>query len=110
MRLTPRLRLGAAAPRNDDERHPRNARRRTMDKSVMMDLMNRLRAQERWARHELEAYRTRELRSLREHAYAHSPFYREFHRGLFDAPLHELPVLTKAVLMDRFDDVVTDRD
>ena len=39
-----------------------------------------------------------------------SPFYREFHRGLERRPLEELPILTKAQMMERFDDLVTDRD
>ncbi len=39
---------------------------------------------------------------------AGSPFYRAFHRGLEDAPLASLPVLTKAELMAEFDRVVTD--
>jgi len=38
-----------------------------------------------------------------------SPFYAEFHRGLAEAPLAELPILTKATMMERFDDLVTDR-
>jgi phenylacetate-CoA ligase len=38
-----------------------------------------------------------------------SPFYSEFHKGLEDAPLSDLPVLTKGTMMDRFDDLVTDR-
>ena len=46
---------------------------------------------------------------MRAHAYAHSPFYQHFHRGLFDRPLAELPVLTKADLMAHFDELVTDR-
>jgi phenylacetate-CoA ligase len=40
------------------------------------------------------------LRQLRGHAYAHSPFYRRFHAGRTDHPLHELPVLTKAIVME----------
>jgi putative adenylate-forming enzyme len=68
-----------------------------------------VRARERWTRQHLEAYQARELRALRDYACAHSPFYREFHNGLYEAPLQNLPVLTKAMLMDRFDDVVTDR-
>src|SRR6185503_18161475 len=47
-------------------------------------------------------------RRLREYAYAHSPFYQKFHRGLTDRPLNELPVLTKAMLMEHFDELVTD--
>lgn len=45
---------------------------------------------------------------MREFAYARS-FYREYHRGLERAPLDALPALTKKTLMERFDDVVTDR-
>jgi len=68
-----------------------------------------LRTRERWARPHLEAYQSQALHLLREYAYAHSPFYQLFHKGLYDAPLQELPVLTKAMLMEHFDDLVTDR-
>lgn len=47
---------------------------------------------------------------MRKLASARSPFYRELHRGLGDAPLDALPIVTKATLMERFDDLVTDRD
>ena len=69
----------------------------------------RLRRRERWSRQQLEAHQAKSLRLLRTYAYAHSPFYRQFHQGLFDRPLHELPVLTKAAMMERFDELVTDR-
>ncbi len=65
---------------------------------------------ERWNRAGLETFQANALAELRAHAYAHSPFYREFHRGLEDAPLEALPTLSKAEMMNRFDDVVTDRD
>jgi phenylacetate-coenzyme A ligase PaaK-like adenylate-forming protein len=68
-----------------------------------------LRQRDHWTRSHLEAYQTRALRRLRDDAYARSPFYRQIHRGLTDRPLHELPVLTKALLMEHFDDLVTDR-
>ena len=64
---------------------------------------------ERWTRQQLEEYQARALQACREYAYMHSPFYQRFHRGLTDRPLHELPVLTKAMLMEYFDEVVTDR-
>lgn len=70
------------------------------------------RVQERsclWSRAELEAHQARELAKLRRFAMARSPFYREFHRGLEDRELATLPILTKATMMERFDDVVTDR-
>jgi len=83
-----------------------------MDRGMIVRLLSerrRLRAREHWDRPHLEAFQTESLRLLREYAYAHSPFYQQFHRGLYDAPLQELPVLTKAMLMEHFDDLVTDR-
>lgn len=65
---------------------------------------------QRWSRTELESHQAAGLAALRAHAYARSPFYREFHGGLEQAPLSELPVLTKSTLMERFDELVTDRD
>ncbi|MBI3750706.1 MAG: phenylacetate--CoA ligase family protein [Chloroflexi bacterium] len=70
---------------------------------------SRLRAHDRWSRAALIAAQARSLRAARDYATARSPFYREIHRGLEDAPLSELPVVTKQQLMERFDDVVTDR-
>jgi phenylacetate-coenzyme A ligase PaaK-like adenylate-forming protein len=69
----------------------------------------RLRRRERWSRQQLETHQARSLRRLRSYAYAHSPFYRQFHEGLYDRPLQELPVLTKAAMMEHFDELVTDR-
>src|SRR5581483_11742907 len=84
----------------------------TMDLQLMLKLMNNLsqfRRHERWTRTQLEAYQAVSLRRLRDYAYARSPFYQQFHKGLFDAPLYELPVLTKATVMEHFDELVTDR-
>jgi len=69
--------------------------------------MRELRKHESWARSQLEASQTEGLRQVREYAYAFSPFYQKFHRGLENRPLNELPVLTKAMLMEHFDEVVT---
>lgn len=76
---------------------------------TLLRLRFQLRLHDRWSRRELDFYQARSLRLLRRYAYTYSPFYREFHKGLYDRPLHELPVLTKAIAMDRFDDLVTDR-
>lgn len=70
----------------------------------------RLRNRDSWSRDEILAHQARRLGELRAYAMAHSPFYRELHRGLDEAPLSALPVVTKATLMERFDDLVTDRD
>lgn len=64
---------------------------------------------EHWTREQLKHYQARALQICREHAYAHSPFYQQFHRGLTDRPLHELPVLTKSMMKAHFDELVTDR-
>jgi len=69
----------------------------------------RLRAREHWTRKALEDHQADALRLVREYAYTHSPFYQRFHQGLYDTPLTELPVLTKGMVMDHFDDLVTDR-
>ena len=69
-----------------------------------------LTAHERRQRDYLEAYRRNRLAALRFYAYEHSPFYRSFHKGLEEAPLSELPVLTKRHVMENFDSLVTDPD
>ncbi len=67
-----------------------------------------LRRHEHWSGAQLETFQADGVRQLREHAYAHSPFYQHFHRGLFDRPLSELPVLTKTMLMEHFYELATD--
>jgi phenylacetate-CoA ligase len=69
--------------------------------------IQQLRQHEGWSRAQLQAHQAQGLRRLREHAYTHSPFYQRFHRGLFHRPLRELPVLTKATLMEHFDELAT---
>lgn len=64
---------------------------------------------ESWTRKEIKQYQDQELKKLREFAYANSPFYKQFHKGLENRPLNELPVLTKKQLMTSWDDVATDR-
>ena len=63
-----------------------------MDLQLMFKLMTNLsqfRRHERWTRAQLEAYQAEALRRLRDYAYARSSFYRQFHKGLFNRPLHE---------------------
>jgi putative adenylate-forming enzyme len=62
-----------------------------------------------WTRPQLRERQAAALADLRRFALARSPFYRQFHKGLEHAPLAELPVLSKRVLMENFDDLVTDR-
>lgn len=67
-----------------------------------------LRGRERWDGPELDAYQRRQEARLRGFAVTRSPFYRQFHKGLEQAPLGELPVLSKATLMGNFDQISTD--
>lgn len=83
-----------------------------MNIQIMLNLLRnlgQLRQHEHWTRAQLEAYQSEALNRLRQYAYKHSPFYQRFHKGLADRPLHELPVLTKAMMMEHFDELVTDR-
>lgn len=70
--------------------------------------LRRLRSRESWTRPQITAHQNKSLAQLRSHAYARSPFYREFHSGLTDRPLNELPILTKSLLRNQFDRIVTD--
>jgi putative adenylate-forming enzyme len=62
----------------------------------------------RWTRPQLERHQAARLAALRRFAADRSPFYRSFHRGLQDRPLADLPILSKATLMQNFDRIVTD--
>lgn len=64
----------------------------------------------KWSRKDLEKHQNKSLSDLRQYAYKYSPFYKEFHKGLMDKPLNELPILTKSILMENWDELVTDRN
>ena len=55
------------------------------------------------------AWQEERLRQLRDHAVRRSPLYGARLRGLERAPLRELPVTTKHDVVERFDELVTDR-
>lgn len=63
----------------------------------------------RWTREQLTAHQLKAAAEIRTFAVRHSPFYARYHRGLQNSPLSQLPVLTKAALMENFNDLVTDR-
>jgi len=77
---------------------------------TLLSKRRQFRRQEYFTKEQLKEYQDQKLKSLREYAYANSPFYQKFHKGLFKAPYNELPVLTKSILMDNFDELVTDRN
>ncbi len=72
-----------------------------------------LRRNERLSRTQLEARKLQKFRRLVAHAARHSPYYAQLIRALGIAVEHctpqEFPLLTKAVLMADFDQIVTDR-
>lgn len=83
-----------------------------MNVRIMLHLLHTLEGQrqrERWTRPQLRAYQEESLHRLRIYAYERSSFYRNFHKGRTERPLEELPVLTKAMMMEHFDELVTDR-
>lgn len=82
-----------------------------MDVRLMLKaffVIRSLRRREGLTRAALLAHQSRALRRVREYAYKNSPFYRKFHKGLFERPLEELPVFTKQMMMERFDEITTD--
>lgn len=82
-----------------------------MNPQLLLDILWKrrwLRQHDRWSRERLLVHQNQGLQTLRDYAYTYSPFYQRFHKGLENRPLSELPVLTKATLMDHFDELVTD--
>ena len=75
----------------------------------LLHTVEQFRKHEIWTRQQLESYQAEALGNLRRYAYQRSPFYQKFHKGLMARPLHELPVLTKAMMMEHFDELATDR-
>lgn len=87
-------------------------RRRVADVGAALSLSRELAARERMSRSLLEAHQRERVDALVRHAVAHSPFYRERLAGLAgDGPvdLASLPTLDKATMMERYDELVTDR-
>jgi phenylacetate-CoA ligase len=72
-------------------------------------LTGELLARDGWSRERLLAHQAGRLHALVEHAVGHSAWYRDtLGADAADRPLAELPTLSKASLMDHFDEVVCD--
>ncbi len=86
-------------------------RRRLADVAAGARMSRELTDRERWPRERLVAHQQERLRVLVEHAKRNSRFWAERLEEAGDGPvdLERLPVLTKAELMERFDDALTDR-
>ena len=73
------------------------------------DLVNELMTHDGWSRDQLLSYQAERLRALLEHAVSHSRYYRDaLGADAANRPLTNLHTLSKADLMDSFDDIVTD--
>ena len=65
------------------------------------------RRRDNWDAARIASHQDQALHELRRATYAGSEFYRRHHAGLHDAPLDQLPSVTKADLMEHFDEAVT---
>ncbi len=63
-----------------------------------------------WEPERVQAYNTARLKKLRKYVYANSDFYKRFHANRFSENLDNLPILTKSLMMENFDDLVTDKN
>lgn len=82
--------------------------KRLRDVAEALGRSRALRERERWPRERLEGFQQKRLEALVRHARESSPFWSgRLPRGR--VRLDELPTLEKAEMMDRFDDLVTDR-
>jgi len=63
----------------------------------------------RWTGEQLRSHQQTQLAQTLRFAREKSPFYARFHRGMEDKPLEDFPILTKSILMENFNDLVTDR-
>src|SRR5215213_5955557 len=93
---------------------PASAAMRLADMAAAMRLGRELIGHDHWTAEELAAHQRRRLEELVGHAIASSPFYRERYAGLGleqggPVELGRLPTVDKATVMERFDDLVTDR-
>ena len=71
--------------------------------------LGELLARDSWPRERVLAHQQARLRALLEHAVTSSPYYRRLlGPNAPDAPLSELPTLSKATVMERFDEIVCD--
>jgi phenylacetate-CoA ligase len=86
--------------------------KRLVDVGRGLRVARALAERERWPRERLERHQQKRLNALVRYAVEHSPFYRERFAGLLDAgpvELGALPMLDRQTMMERFDELVTDR-
>ncbi len=82
---------------------------RTDPREAIRARVGELLEQEHWTREELLAYQRQRVDALLRHAVERSPYYREaLGADAADRPLGSLPTLSKDVLMEQFESVMTD--
>jgi phenylacetate-CoA ligase len=62
-----------------------------------------------WTVEQLRTHQRTRLAETLRFASEKSPFYARFHRGMENRPLEDFPILTKSILMENFDELITDR-
>jgi phenylacetate-CoA ligase len=82
-----------------------------LDPQVVDRLAAELVARNAWSRERLVEFQKRKLRKALQHAVVACPYYRDLIGEMVtrNAPLADLPTTTKAMLMQNFDRIVTDR-
>jgi phenylacetate-coenzyme A ligase PaaK-like adenylate-forming protein len=81
----------------------------TIDPAALRAQAGEMLAYDDWSRERLVALQESRLRAVLAHAVEHSSFYREtLGPDAARTPLAELPLLSKPVLMEQFDRIVTD--
>lgn len=83
--------------------------KRLQDVARGIRLSKELAERERWPRERVERFQQERLNDLLGYARERAPFWRERVPRGRPVKLSDLPVLTKPELMERFDDLVTDR-
>lgn len=79
---------------------------------LLLNVLNqrgKLISHNKWTSEDIAKHQKNGLNKLREYAYSQSDFYKKYHKGFYDKGLEELPVVTKAMMMENFDDFVTDK-
>ena len=86
-------------------------KKRLRDLSAAAEADQELALRERWNQRELLQFQKHRLNALVRHAVRRSPFYRELYQGVQlepDVRLDMLPVITKDLVLQNFDRLVTD--
>lgn len=104
------------APRDGQQPVSQGRLKRLVDVSRAFGVQRVLRTHDRWTRAQLERHQQERLSALLSYAVTRSPFYAQHLRGAVkhgevkpgEVKLADLPVLTKAVMMNELDRLVTD--